>query len=109
MKRYFQDKAFGQASWVTTNEKVTHTFPFDIDIPIDERDRYVKLREYESLFSVAHEYLGDEHLWWVLIIANKSKGWRLPWDAAAHDIIRIPTLTKPYLESLKAYFASKGN
>jgi hypothetical protein len=108
MKRYFQDKKFGQTAWTTTNEKVTHNFPFHLDIPKDTRDSYIKLREYETLFSIAHQYLGDEHLWWVLIIANKDKGWRLPWDAATYDIVRIPFVTKPYLESLKAHFIKES-
>jgi len=109
MKRYFQDKSFGQTSWSTTNEKVTRTFPFHLNIPRDTRDTYIKLKQYETLFSIAHQYLGDEHLWWVLLVANKDKGWRMPWDATSDSVVRIPYVAQPYLESLKAHFVQESS
>jgi hypothetical protein len=107
MKRYFQDKPYGKITWKTSSEKVTRNFPFHLDIPLDERDRYVTLKDHESLFSLAHTYLGDEHLWWIFIVANKKKNWRLPWDAQTNDTIRIPALARDYVEELRGWYINE--
>jgi len=107
MKRYFPDQPYGQITWKTSSEKVTRNFPYHIDIPLDNSDRYIVLKDHESLFTLAHTYLGDEHLWWILMIANKSKNWRLPWDAQTEDTIRIPALSKDYSEDLKTWYISE--
>ena len=109
MGRYFQDKDFGQKKWTGIAEAVTHWFPYGVDIPLTRSDMYRRMTSKDSLYSYAHEYLGDEHLWWVLMIANKDKKWNLPWDAQVGDLVRIPSLGNDYVQSLKQWYVNEAS
>lgn len=73
--------------------RITKAFPYDIEIPFNDNDVYYRVSNItsESLPILAKRYYNDASYWWVILAANKDKGYATQWDIQVNDVIRIPS------------------
>lgn len=102
--RHFSGENFAKKH-TNTRGVVTKVFPWDIEIPFSERDNFFLISNTtDSLFKLAKKYYDDEHAWWILIVANKDKNYKTPWDISIGDVIRIPYEVERYRVKVKEYY-----
>ncbi len=58
------------------------------EIPIENQDKFIRAKDGDRLDTLAHNYYGDQTLWWVIAKANGVKG---KPTLTVGEILRIPS------------------
>jgi len=84
--------------------EMAKTFPYHIEVEFSDKDTFYKMESGDTPHTLANRHYGDEHLWWIIMVANKDKGYRTEWDVAIGDTLRVPFNITPYLSKIREYY-----
>ena len=80
--------------YATTRQKIdksgirVYSTTYYPEIPIENQDKFIRAKDGDRLDTLAHNYYGDQTLWWVIAKANGVKG---KPTLTIGEILRIPS------------------